>query len=69
MPIYSFKCTRETCGAETESLMKPWERENGVECPECGGKAEPVITTPGGYSIGGNNSASTKPKGAGSWKK
>jgi hypothetical protein len=49
--------------------MKPWEREQGIICPECGGKAEPVITSPGGYSIKGPNGGSTKPKGSGTWKK
>jgi putative FmdB family regulatory protein len=68
-PIYEFECQKSDCGKRTESMMKPWEREAGIQCPECGGKAEAVVTSPGGYNINGDNSASQRPKGAGSWKK
>lgn len=66
-PIYEFEC--QMCGNRSESLMKPWERDNQpIQCPECGGKCKPVISGLGGYTIKGDNSGSVKPSQSGSFK-
>lgn len=66
MPIFEFECPR---GHVTESL------ESGatsvIACPACADNTAAMkrITAHGGYHIKGNNSASTRPKGAGSKSK
>ena len=61
MPLYEYKCP--ACGAEKEKIAKMTDE---VTC-ECGETMKRnVFTTFGGYSIKGDNSASTRPKGAGS---
>jgi putative FmdB family regulatory protein len=64
MPLYEFKCVQ--CGKTYEQIVHFDVTE--VQC-ECGGKAPRQISAHGGYSIGGNNGASTKPSQAGSFKK
>ena len=61
MPIFDLKCT--SCDHEFESLCSS---EKLTPCPVCGAPTEQAISTFGGYTISGNNSASTRPKGAGS---
>lgn len=64
MPLYEFKC--EECNKLQEEIVGFDITE--IEC-ECGGKALKQISAHGGYSIGGNNGASTRPSQAGSFKK
>jgi len=65
MPIYEYSCL--SCGHKFESLMKAYETAGKVICPECKvHNAERVVASFGGYHIKGNNSASVRPKGAGS---
>lgn len=66
MPIYEYKC--RLCAKVTESIMKPWETKNPVQCPECGGACDRVWSGIGGYTIKGDNSGSERPKHAGSFK-
>ena len=69
MPIYEYKCKSDRCGIKFESISKPWESK-GVKCPKCKvSDCIKVISAPGGYNIKGNNSASVRPKSAGSFKK
>lgn len=66
MPIYEYRCLK--CDREFESIQRVDERDNGVECPSCltAETVERVITKHSGYYINGDNSASVRPKGAGS---
>lgn len=36
MPVYEYRCL--SCNTQFERLGLISERENGVSCPECGGK-------------------------------
>lgn len=63
-PLYEFKCER--CGKVQEAIVHFDVKD--LQC-ECGGKAPKQMSAHGGYSIGGNNAASTKPSQAGSFKK
>lgn len=68
MPIYEYKC--KLCKEITESLMMPWEKKDeSVICQKCGGRAYKIMSAHGGYDIKGDNSASERPKQAGSFKK
>lgn len=65
MPYYSFTCKK--CEHVYTELCKMGE---SAPCPEC--KSEDVkknITAAGGYFMKGDNSASVRPKRAGSWKR
>jgi putative FmdB family regulatory protein len=64
MPIFNFKCRDENCNKHFERIMKLSELETEtIECPECKGDVVRLLSTFGSYSINGNNSASTRPKG------
>jgi putative FmdB family regulatory protein len=66
MPLKDVLC--RDCGHIWEELLKSWE--DSPDCPHCESKkTEKLISAPGGYSIKGNNSASVRPAGAGSFKK
>lgn len=66
MPIYVYFC--KECQKEFESLVMSYKEV--TECPECKSRScERVITAHQGYTIGGNNSASQRPKSAGSFKR
>ena len=68
MPLYDFKC--EQCGHEYEGLIVPAKKDQKQQCPKCQGHhAVRQLSSHGGYHISGNNSASQRPKGAGSFKK
>jgi putative FmdB family regulatory protein len=64
--LYDFRCT--SCDYVFESLVD--EHEAPI-CPKCADSEhiERAINSFGGYKITGNNSASTKPKGSGSFRK
>lgn len=48
MPLYEYAC--EDCGTTFEQLVSARNRDNGVECPECGSEnARRVIST---FAIG-----------------
>jgi putative FmdB family regulatory protein len=64
MPIYTFKC--KACGKEFDKICPTGTQI--AEC-ECGLTADKQITAHKGYSIGGDNGASTKPSQSGSFKK
>lgn len=62
MPLKQFKCI--DCEHEYEDLIMA---EYKSQCPECQSlKVKQIPSSFGGYKITGNNSASTRPKGAGS---
>lgn len=64
MPMYDFKCDK--CAAEIASLEKVGT-EN-IACPVCKSEMHRTPSTFGGYYISGDNSASQRPKTAGSRK-
>lgn len=62
MPIYDFKCS--VC----DLVFEAYKSNGGVifpRCPKCSEDSEikQLPSYPGGYSIKGNNSASTRPNG------
>lgn len=62
MPIYEYRCPE--CEEIFESLIQPWEKTHGgVACKHCNAiGCEKLISVPAGYSINGDNSASTSPR-------
>ena len=63
MPIFEYQC--KDCGHITEELRTFVDRHETAECPHCETcTAEYLPSAPGGYHIGGNNSASQRPKQA-----
>jgi len=68
MPLFDFKCNNENC----ELLFEVFIKTGGevITCPACGtDDCVKQMNTYGGYHIKGNNSASQRPKQAGSFKK
>jgi hypothetical protein len=67
---FDFLCPDARCENSKqvfESLTDPWEP---VRCPKCQSfPCEKQISAHAGYSIKGNNSASQRPRGAGSFKR
>ena len=67
--IRDFYCTKKCTDDNFEAMTQD---EEAPACPVCG-DSESVVrgvpTAPAGYRISGDNSASTKPKGAGSFKR
>lgn len=67
MPIFNYKC--KSCEKQFECLVLKAD-EAPDPCPDCGGSdVEKTLTSHGGYHIHGNNSASERPRRAGSFKK
>ena len=67
MPIREFICL--DCGHEQEHVMSQYDTEPPV-CSHCdSSRMEKLFSATGGYHIKGNNSASVRPKGAGSRSK
>lgn len=67
MPIQAYACM--DCEKHWDELVRN-PAEEPQKCPSCGGENfQRSLTTPGGYNIRGNNSGSTRPKGAGSFRK
>jgi putative FmdB family regulatory protein len=62
-PLYEYEC--EQCKQVTEEIVYSAQPEP-TTCTSCGGVLKKLMSVWGGYSINGNNSASTRPKGAGS---
>lgn len=62
-PLYDFICTK--CGFEFEHVVSVTQVH--ADCPHCENprtdRLPPIV---GGYKINGDNSASQRPKGAGS---
>lgn len=58
MPIYVYYCV--SCEEFWDEILPmpgpPW-----IECPKCGDRAYKQVSAHGGYTINGDNSASTKP--------
>lgn len=44
MPIYEYRC--ESCETVSEALVKIADRFQEQLCPECGGKAKLIVSTP-----------------------
>jgi putative FmdB family regulatory protein len=64
LPIHIYKCLK--CENEFEELVLSVD-EGAPTCPECQSpECDRIPNTFGGYGIRGNNSASVRPKGAGS---
>lgn len=69
-PIFEVQCADALCGHVFEVIAKNKETLAEDACPQCGySQLQLLLTSPGGYHIKGNNSASERPKGAGSWRK
>jgi len=66
MPLYDFVCNDDECGNVFEALQKSDEI---IACPKCNCTAEKLISAPGGYNISGNNSGSTRPRYASSFRR
>jgi hypothetical protein len=67
-PIAEYKCINPRCMRHFEEIVKAPIPEKSV-CPECHQDAHKTLSTFGGYAIKGNNSASVRPKRAGSFKR
>lgn len=68
MPIYDLNCA--DCGATYEYLLRKANEMADEECKACGSKKLSPSSAPtahGGYTIKGDNSASRRPRGAGSF--
>lgn len=62
MPIRDFEC--QDCGHRFEEIVNAGHEQDARDCPKC--KSSNVGIVPsmlGSYSISGNNSASTRPRG------
>ncbi len=67
-PLFDLTCAQ--CAHSFESILKSKEDLAGESCPKCEGtELQLEMSMFGGYSIKGNNSASQRPKNAGSFKK
>lgn len=61
MPLYSYTC--KACCESTETITS-YPPPDSLQCTHCGSHATTLdLSTPGNYTIKGNNSASTRPKG------
>lgn len=49
MPIYEYKCPQ--CTKEIEKIRKIAEREDPLECPECGSDMSVKVSDISGYRI------------------
>ena len=66
MPIFQFKCLK--CEALFDEIVSSKDIDK-VKCRDCGcPEVDRVVHVIGGYHITGDNSGSTRPKGAGSKK-
>lgn len=64
MPTYVYLCDR--CGSKTSESFKMTEYPQTIPCRICADHpAEIIPSWQGPYGIGGDNSASTPPKGKG----
>jgi putative FmdB family regulatory protein len=66
MPIFDYQCT--ACPERIE-LFRRHSDAPTIGCQKCGADMTKSVSSIGGYSIKGNNSASVRPKSAGSFKK
>ncbi len=66
MPLFDYKCTQ--CDERIEIFFRKGDPEP-PSCQKCQAPMEKTISAHGGYSIGGPNGASQRPKNAGSFKK
>jgi putative FmdB family regulatory protein len=63
VPTYVYLCQK--CGAETSRMFRMSEYPTTFACDKCGEQASLKPSWEGNYGIGGDNSASTVPKGRG----
>jgi putative FmdB family regulatory protein len=42
MPIYEYRC--ESCDTVTEKMRKVKEKDDPLECPECGGDTQKCVS-------------------------
>lgn len=63
MPLYEYQCS--DCGHQFEEMLRVTDPT--PPCVQCGSiRTGKLPNSFGGYHINGNNSASVRPKGAGS---
>jgi putative FmdB family regulatory protein len=66
MPMYDFTCSNDECGHHiTDYLCSSSEVPT---CEKCGAAMVRDLSAHGGYNIKGDNGASRRPRGAGSFK-
>ena len=56
MPLYEYAC--RDCGGRTEKMKRLAERNEGPECPECGGATVLALSAPAGFRVGAGSTAS-----------
>jgi putative FmdB family regulatory protein len=67
MAIREYQC--RDCGHVWDEVIR-YKEDIPEACVQCDSlKIDSLLTAPGGYHINGSNSASVRPKGAGSFKK
>jgi putative FmdB family regulatory protein len=67
-PLYDFECV--SCHHRFEALLRKPSEIADVVCTACGNtELQMRFSAIGGYSIKGDNSASVRPRQAGSFKK
>lgn len=59
MPIYEYTCTNEVCVYRTEKLTSLGDREDTIECPQCGAQAKLSIAATGAPQFKGRGFHST----------
>lgn len=66
MPLRDFLCNDDECGHVFEAIQK---EDEIIPCPKCNCTTERLLSAPGGYQISGNNSGSTRPRYASSFRR
>ena len=68
MPLHDFECVH--CGLVMEGVLIRGEADlNELDCAKCGStELQKLMSAHGGYAIRGNNSASQRPRNAGSFR-
>ena len=68
MPLYEYTC--ENCDRVQPEIRSYDNRDEPGKCEKCGNPNCPRLpSSPGGYKIRGNNSASVTPKSSGSFRR
>lgn len=63
MPIYEYKCTKESCAVLQEVRVVWEERKDAIVCRYCGGRAELVTSRPSNPQFKGTGFHTTDYKG------
>lgn len=59
MPIYEYTCTNEPCAYRTERMVSLKDRQDTIECPQCGAEAKLGYSTTGAPQFKGRGFHST----------